>query len=249
MPPKDIPTHLMGLIKKAHRLEMEYLNSLSEGERQAAGTYEQWAPKDRISHITYWRRRSVETLSYLLRGQNPPEYPDYEECNRQNFEETKNQSLQALLREAETVLSAFPLALARFSEEDFRKPNFHPHLKNRTLLGYAINDGYFHPLYHITDAYLKLGNIDKVNQLQDQMVADITAIDDSPWSFGTVYYDRACFYALTGDNERAAEFLAKSFPLRPELVNWAREDGDLASLREDPGFQVLLNGSNNPQSG
>ena len=249
MPPKDIQTHLMGLIKKAHRLEMEYLNSLSEGERQAAGTYEQWAPKDRISHITYWRRRSVETLSYLLRGQNPPEYPDYEECNRQNFEETKNQSLQALLREAETVLSAFPLALARFSEEDFRKPNFHPHLKNRTLLGYAINDGYFHPLYHITDAYLKLGNIDKVNQLQDQMVADITAIDDSPWSFGTVYYDRACFYALTGDNERAAEFLAKSFPLRPELVNWAREDGDLASLREDPGFQVLLNGSNNPQSG
>ena len=249
MPPKDIPSHLMGLIKKAHRLELEYLSSLSEGERQAAGTYEQWAPKDRISHITYWRRRSVETLSYLSRGQNPPEYPGYEECNRQNFEETKNISIQSLLREAETVLSAFSLALARFSEEDYRKPNFHPHLKNRTLLGYAINDAYFHPLYHITDAYLKLGNIAKVNQLQDQMVTDITAIDDAPRSFGTVYYDRACFYALTGDRERAVELLAKSFTLRPELVNWAREDGDLTNLREEAGFQALLNSSNNPQSG
>jgi tetratricopeptide (TPR) repeat protein len=246
MPPKDIPTHLMGLIKKSHRLELEYLDFVSEGERHATGTLEQWAPKDRISHITYWRRRVVESLSYLSRGQNPPEYPGYEECNRQNFEETKDQSIQALLREADQVLSAFPLVLARFSEEDFRNPDYHPHLKDSTLLAYAINYGYIHPLYHLTEAYLKLGNINRVNQLQDKMVEDVTGIDDSPWSFGTVYYDRACFYTLTGEREQALEFLAKSFSLHPDLIKWARDDDDLVSLREDPGFQALLNSLNRP---
>ncbi|MRR31467.1 hypothetical protein EG834_14345, partial [bacterium] len=98
MVPKSFQTHLMGLIKKSHRLELEYLNSLSDGERNATGTFEQWAPKDRISHNTYWRRRCLESLSYISRDQHPPEYPPYEECNRQNFDETRGKAVQALLR-------------------------------------------------------------------------------------------------------------------------------------------------------
>src|SRR5512145_2069330 len=134
MPRKDFQTHLMSLIKKSHRLELEYMNSLSDGARNSGGTFDVWAPKDRISHNTYWRRRCVESLSYISRGQNPPDYPSYDECNRQNFEETREHSLHVMLREAEMVLSALPLALQRFKEDEFRQNGFHPYLKKNTLL-------------------------------------------------------------------------------------------------------------------
>ena len=248
MPVKDIQTHLMGLIKKSHRLELEYLDSLSDGERNTTGTFEQWAAKDRISHNTYWRRRCLESLSYISRDQNPPEYPPYEECNRQNFNETYQKSVQALLREADEVLKAVPMALERFSEEDFRKFGS-SHLPNNSLLGYTIHNCYAHPLYHVTEAYLKLGNLAQVNAIQDTILADVSGIDNTPFSLGTVYYDRACFYALAGDAEKSLELLRKSMEYRPKLVDWAREDPDLVSLREDARFIGLLAENPNPSVG
>lgn len=246
MPPKDIQTHLMGLIKKSHRLELEYLDSLSDGTRNSVGTFEEWAPKDRISHNTYWRRRCVESLSYISRGQNPPEYPPYDECNRQNFDETREQSVHALLREADLVLTAIPMVLERFTEEEFRKFGFTPHLPNNTLLGYTIHNCYSHPLYHISEAYLRLGNLSQVDAIQNLVMKDISGIDDTPFSLGTVYYDRSCFYALTGDSDGALEYLQKSLELRPDLTAYAREDNDLVSLREDARFIELVANTQDP---
>jgi tetratricopeptide (TPR) repeat protein len=246
MPPKDIQTHLLGLIKKSHRLELEYLNSLSDGARNSVGTFEEWAPKDRISHNTYWRRRCVESLSYISRDQKPPEYPPYEECNRQNFEETRELSVHVLLREADLVLTAIPMVLERFTEEEFRKFGFTPHIKNNTLLGYTIHNCYFHPLYHISEAYLRLGNLSQVDAIQDLVMKDISGIDDTPFSLGTVYYDRSCFYAMAGDSAQALEYLQKSLGLRPDLAAWAREDSDLISLREDARFIELVANNQDP---
>jgi hypothetical protein len=244
---KDIQTHLMGLIKKSHRLELEYLNSLSDGARNASGTYEQWAPKDRISHSTYWRHRCIQSLSYISRDQTPPEYPPYEECNRQNFDETHDKSVQALLRDADEVLTAIPLVLERFSEEEFRKFGS-AHLPNNSLLGYTIHNCYAHPLYHVTEAYLKLGILAQVNAVQDTIMQDISGIDNTPFSLGTAYYDRACFYALTGEAEKSLDLLRKSIECRPKLADWAREDPDLVSLREDARFVGLLAETPNPSA-
>lgn len=249
MPGRDFQKHLMGLINKSHRLELEYLNSLSDGARDSIGTFETWAPKDRISHNTYWRRRCVESLSYISRGQNPPDYPSYDECNRQNFEETREHSLHVMLREAEMVLSALPLALQRFKEDEFRQNGFHPYLKKNTLLFYTIHNCYQHPLYHVSEGYLHLGNLLQVNAVQDQVMEDIAGIDDSAFSIGTISYDRACFYALAGDSDHAMQYLQKSFGLRPGLAAWAREDNDLIGLREDARFIELVENNQDPAAG
>ena len=246
MAPKDIQTHLMGLIRKSHRLELEYLNSLSDGARTANGTFEEWAAKDRISHNTYWRRRCIETLSYLSRDQNPPEYPTYEECNRQNFDETRELSVQALLRESDQVITAIPMALERFSEEDFRKQGFHPSLKTNTLLWYTLHNCYQHPLYHISEAYLQLGSLKRMNEVQDLLVEDVAGIDNSPYVLGTVLYDRACFYAMVGAVDQALELLQKSINYRPDVAAWASEDPDLVSLHEDTRFQQMIVNGESP---
>jgi hypothetical protein len=236
----DLHKRIIKMIMKSHQWEIEYLGSLSEGERNAVGTYEQWSPKDRISHNTYWRRRAVEKLGYLFRGQTPPEYPPSEDCNRQNFEENREKAVPTLLKMADEVMTALPLALSRFSEEDLRSTAYHPSLSGRSLLDFILDQCYSHPVYHLSEGYLRLDNVRMVNQLQDQRMKDLDAIDGSPKAHAAYCYDRACFYALTGEKEKALEFLEISLAGRPDLKTWAVQDPEVASLRDDSRFQKLV---------
>jgi tetratricopeptide (TPR) repeat protein len=62
-----------------------------------------------------------------------------------------------------------------------------------------------------------------------------------------LYYNLACTYALLGDTELAVDYLRRELgenhPTAASLAKqkaWAAGDPDLASLREDPGFQRLV---------
>lgn len=62
-----------------------------------------------------------------------------------------------------------------------------------------------------------------------------------------LYYNLACTHALLGDAETALDFLRRELDenhpaqgSRERQKGWAREDPDLASLREDPRFRRLV---------
>jgi tetratricopeptide (TPR) repeat protein len=240
VPAGNFHARVIAVLQKVSMVEREYISSLSEGERNAVGTYQDWAPKDRLAHITYWHRRVVENLSYLSRNQSLPEYPELEECNRQNFEENRDKPAQAIIREAEAVMRAIPLALQPFSEEDLRSPGKFPGDGQTTLLSYLLGGFYIHSVFHLCEGYLKLGMVDEVDRLADQMVADILSLDDSPRMRGTILYDRACFYAVSGKLDQALQTLEQSLNLRPDLKEWASQDSDLNNLHADPAFLALV---------
>ena len=52
-------------------------------------------------------------------------------------------------------------------------------------------------------------------------------------------YNRACHYALVGGAAEALEKLGEALELNPGLTEWSREDPDLVSIREEPGYQAL----------
>lgn len=52
-------------------------------------------------------------------------------------------------------------------------------------------------------------------------------------------YDLACVEALAGDREAALEHLGQAFE-SPRLREWAKQDTDLDSLRDDPRFTALV---------
>jgi quercetin dioxygenase-like cupin family protein len=56
---------------------------------------------------------------------------------------------------------------------------------------------------------------------------------------GSLYYNLACLEALQGDRAAALGALRRAVELRPEAADWARDDEDLASLRDDPEFRAL----------
>jgi tetratricopeptide (TPR) repeat protein len=52
----------------------------------------------------------------------------------------------------------------------------------------------------------------------------------------SVLYNTACFEAMAGYEDDAMTHLKRAIELRPQALEWAQNDDDLASLRERPDF-------------
>lgn len=64
--------------------------------------------------------------------------------------------------------------------------------------------------------------------------------DDPP--YGVLYYNTACFEARAGRIDDGLAHLRRAIELLPSLAESAREDDDLAPLREHPGFADIVAG-------
>ena len=53
---------------------------------------------------------------------------------------------------------------------------------------------------------------------------------------GQLNYQLACFHALAGRREEALEHLAVAVANDPRVAEWASDDADLDSIRDDPSF-------------
>ena len=64
--------------------------------------------------------------------------------------------------------------------------------------------------------------------------------DDPP--YGAVYYNTACFESRAGRTDAALAHLRRAIELSPALAEPARDDDDLAALREHAGFAEIVGG-------
>jgi tetratricopeptide (TPR) repeat protein len=65
-------------------------------------------------------------------------------------------------------------------------------------------------------------------------------VDDPP--YGPVYYNTACFESRAGRTELALTHLRRAIELTPSLAKLARDDEDLAALRDSPEFTEIVGG-------
>jgi tetratricopeptide (TPR) repeat protein len=63
---------------------------------------------------------------------------------------------------------------------------------------------------------------------------------DPPYS--VLYYNVACCESLAGRPQDAIEHLRRAVELSPQSRDYAREDSDFDSLRDEPAFQQLISG-------
>jgi mannose-6-phosphate isomerase-like protein (cupin superfamily) len=70
--------------------------------------------------------------------------------------------------------------------------------------------------------------------------AQALLIGDPP--YGGLYYNTACFESRAGRLEAGLAHLRRAVELTPSLAEYAREDEDLAALREQAGFAEIVAG-------
>ena len=98
-------------------------------------------------------------------------------------------------------------------------------------------DGVFRPRAWETNAIIfPMFGEGKIEEAREILRGVVGQYEDGE----AIEYNLACCEARLGDVERAFEHLERALPGRPDLVELARGDDDLAALRDDARFERLV---------
>ncbi len=225
---------LIDCIQFAYEETRTFAGGLSEAERLTPGQIDRWAARDVLAHIGESVRQANEARAARLRGEEPPTGMS----NDETYERYKNdtwEDLQAMIRQA------FDTSLAQVRELDEDKLNAAAEwLGGRPLWRNIAGAIFLHPVIHLTQALIDREAPALAIQLNERTVAMGERLDNSPDWLGTFIYNTGCYHALLGEKQHALEHLERGLKLAPNLLQYVKDDPDLASLQDDPDFQALL---------
>ncbi len=236
----ELKSKLIGLIEHACKEERALFARLSEDERSVRGEPDRWSPKDTIAHLAAWKGRLAENLAAAARGETPVRYEDFETVNARDFEENRDRPWSEILERAAEVCQQLAEQVEKRNEAELRGTETLPWQEDRPLWRVIVGTGHMHPIaVHLEPVLIERGEKEYATELRKEAAELLSELDESQNWQGLVRYNLACHYALAGEAETAIEKLQQALELNPELTEWSKEDSDLASIREEPGYVAL----------
>ncbi|MDY6877961.1 MAG: ClbS/DfsB family four-helix bundle protein [Chloroflexota bacterium] len=236
----ELKSKLVELIESAFKEEQTLFDNLSEDERSVAGEPDRWSPKDVIAHLSGWKTRLAENLAAAASGGTVVRYADFEAVNAKEFEERRDWSWSKVMEEAAEACQQLVEQVEARSEDELRGTETLPWQEDRPLWRLIVGNGYIHPVaIHLSPIYIERGEKKYATELQEEAANLLGELDESASWQGTLRYNLACHYALLGETERAIKELEEALEMNPGLIEWSKEDSDLASIREEPGYLAL----------
>jgi len=102
----------------------------------------------------------------------------------------------------------------------------------------TLKPGEFWPWLYLGKAQRDLGDYDSAIESTENALR----IEIGQNELDMANYNLACYYALSGDKEEAMDYLKRTLENNSSMKEWAREDTDLDSLKNEPGFEFLIEG-------
>lgn len=236
----DVKNKLLELVADAHQNEISFISELGEQDRALSGTFQEWSAKDEIVHIAAWKGIMCERFRAFQADQTPPAFDDWDAVNEEIFNRHQDDAWSEAVDYLELSYNQMVEQIQSVSEDDLLDGQRYPWLRGRSLFKQTLHNGYFHPLGHIAFWYSKRGDPARGNQLMEAVTNEMQSLDESPAWQGQSIYNLACYYALSGDKEQAIDRLSEAFSLSTDLVEWSKEDSDLTSIWDDPGYLALV---------
>jgi hypothetical protein len=235
---KTMKKELTELLQKGYQAEREFIATLSDEERNTDGNFEHWTAKDNVAHNSYWRKRHADDVLDVLAGKSPLQVDD-DEINAGVYSQYKDQSWDEIEALLETSLKRMGEALTKLSETNLQSDKFYPWDQGRPLWREIVGNIYTHPIIHLSDWHIKRGNTARAVEMYREMTAQLATLDDSPEWQGTIRYNNACSFSLSGDKETAISELREALKLNPGLTEWSQQDPDFEPIRGEAGYKAL----------
>ncbi len=232
----DLKVRLLQLLDLSRSFQQLLIDDLDPAERNAPGTWEDWSIKDELAHVIAWQMNSLARIAALLHAEPVPDFDDYETINRAIYHTNRERSLAEVVADGDRAHADFVALIQSVSGEDLAQPARFSDQGPRSLAAQIMNNGFEHPVIHYADHYQRRGELAKATQLWE---ASVAAVADLPEWYGSARYNLACFYALSRQTDKAIPELREALQLRPDLLEWSKQDADLAVLRDDPAYQAL----------
>ncbi|MEP7190626.1 MAG: DinB family protein [Roseiflexaceae bacterium] len=239
MEPNQLKAGLIDLLDRAQADQRELLAALSDDERAAIGTADHWSIKDVVLHIAFWKKRQLERLAAAARGEVPVEIEHFEQVNARVFEEWRERPWQAVIDESERTFDTLVAQVREFDPAALADPNRYAWQEGRSLLKSLVGNGFWHPESHIAQCYVDRGDLPRATRMQEELTEQLGQYGDQLAPRGEALYNLACFYATSGQADKALALLPDALRLQPDVREWSKEDPDLVTLHGLPAYQAL----------
>lgn len=231
---------LLELLRNAYEEEQAFVVGLSDEARTALGSPEAWEAKDVIAHLAAWRTRMAQRLEAVARDEPPPRFDDQERINAQVFLENRERPWDEVLNEAADAYAGLVRRVEALSEDELTNPERFEWLGGAPLWRRITGNSFTHVLIHLSEYHVHHNSPDAGLQVHQAAVRALEPLEGFRELYGAEIYNLACTHALTGQREQAILQLHQALQLNPALTDWSREDPDLVSLHDEPGFQALF---------
>lgn len=236
----DKKNQLLDLLETSHQNELRFIANLSEEEREARGTEQDWAVKDEIAHIAAWKAISSERIRAFMADEEPTNYDNTDAVNNDLYYRYKEKSWQEVQDFHELSFRELSEDVRLIEEVDLLDSQRYEWLKGLSLWRRTVHNGYFHPQGHIAFYFSHLGEKERGNQLMEEITRTLVSLDELPLWQGRAVYNLACYYSLIGEKEMAVRKLDDAFSLSPDMIEWSKMDTDLNNIRDEPGYLALI---------
>jgi rhodanese-related sulfurtransferase len=230
---------VIALLQLARQDEQALVTDFDATERAAIGTPKQWSPRDLIGHIAAWRARQIGKLVAATRGESLPVWREnsvIDALNAETFAATQRQSWDEVQAEAGRAYAGLLAQVEMMIEEQLTQPT----ASGEPLWPETLGNGCWHPYTHMMQHYRERGELPPAIALFDPLRAELARLSAPETMIGDTVYNLACLYASAGEADQALALLHEALRLHPELVEWACNDLDLASLQGRPEFEALV---------
>lgn len=230
---------LVALLNQTQAREEAFRAEFSEAERQRVGTADDWAPKEVIAHLAYWKSRQALRVEAMARGEESPESEDWGMVNTETWPEHAQLTWDESAKRSDDAMRRLIAAIQSLPESALTNPDDQESEANllfATTMGNAVG----HVAEHMANHYRSIGQTERAARVQQDAVQEIIDAHIGSGAEGGARYNLACYYALHGQPSDAISELRVALAKRPDLVPWARQDHDLDGLRDDLAFQTLV---------
>jgi hypothetical protein len=232
---------LRQLLHQTYARELAFVDQLDAAERERIGTFDNWSARDVLAHNAAWKEYLAGELAAASRGKpsaRPADF-DFNEENERIFRRHQGQGWAQILQTADAAHQSLMAQAAALTEDDLARRDLLPWQDGRPVWRMIVGNGVVHPTLHLADAYRNLGATRAAAEMVAAVGEPLAGLDADPAWQSVVRYNEACGQALLGQSAAALASLRTALALNPELVEWSREDPDLASLRHLPAYRAL----------
>jgi len=225
---------LLDLLHQARLAQDAWMQELSPTEYAAIGSPEYWSAKDHVAHMTFWQQRLVRTLTAILRQETPENSEEFEQLNRQVFEEQRETPWSEILSASEQAYTELISCTRQLTEEDLTASNRFGWLpREDPLYTSFMGNCYEHAQQHLVQYYLDRHDPLRARHTYEAWAKRVLEAEIPTFLRGYVLYNLACFYATHTELEQASAILPQALTFAPSLKTFALTDPDLAELHHE----------------
>lgn len=180
----DKKDQLLALLSKSDQSELNFISDISDDERAAIGSAQEWAVKDEINHIAAWKAIMSKRFVLARVDKSPPGNDDWDVVNEEIFQRHRDDTWQEVLEFRERSYQQLVEQIQLFDEDDLVDEQRCDWLNGRSLWKRTIHNSYFHPLWHIALLRRKCGELERTDRLMEEITNTLVTLDESPRWWG-----------------------------------------------------------------